>query len=60
MQGKKATFLGSPIQNIPAQDGVFEIEMFEPAGQVFNQPMVVLKHTTFGWVPLNTIKLLPS
>ena len=60
--GDKVTFHGSPLQDIPAQSGEFVIAHFMPGGEkasdIFNQPMVVLENTEFGWIPAYTVKPL--
>ena len=55
--GDKVTFHGSLCQDIPAQPGMFTVELFEPAGSFFNQPMAVLEELKDGWIPASAVKL---
>jgi hypothetical protein len=58
--GDLVTFHGSLHQDIPAQEGTFTVKHYMPGGSraedVFNQPMVVLEDTDFGWVPAYCVK----
>jgi hypothetical protein len=61
--GDRVIFLGSPSQGIPKVDGEFTVEQFiaggDKAEDIFNQPMVVLAGTDFGWIPASSVKPKP-